>query len=116
MGAYQMWAHDHHGLGVASSSQIISSIRKGHTMDFTDMTPEEILELIEAAEKEVAARQNRKALETEINDVLLRARSNDAAKTPDREWSSTPHIDESFALGETTVLDGVTYESKIPNN
>lgn len=80
------------------------------------MTPDEIFELIQQLEKEMAARQNRDALETEINDVLLRARSNDAAKTPDRQWTTTPHIDESFALGETTVRDGVTYESTIPNN
>lgn len=85
-------------------------------MDFTDMTPEEILELIEAAEKEVAARQNRQALETEINDVLLRARSNGAAYEPAPEWKGAPPIDESYAVGETTVKDGTTYTSEIPNN
>ena len=85
-------------------------------MDFSDMTPEEILELIEQAQKEVAARQNREVLETEINDVLLEARRNQAAKPPAYEWTGTPHIDESYALGETTVKDGVRYRSVIPNN
>lgn len=85
-------------------------------IDFTDITAEEIFELVQAGEDEVKARQNRKALQTEINDVLLKARQNDAATTPAHEWNGTPHIDQSYALGETTVKDGVRYRSAIPNN
>lgn len=85
-------------------------------MDFTDMTPEEIFELIQQLEKEMAARQNRDALETEINNVLIKARENGAAHQPKKQWDGTPYIDESFALGETTKINGVTYQSTIPNN
>lgn len=84
--------------------------------DFTDMTAEEILALIEAANTEVAARQNRDALQRDINNVLVQARENGAAHPPKRQWDGTPHIDESYALGETTVHDGVEYVSRIPNN
>lgn len=85
-------------------------------MNFDDMTPEEIFELIQQLEKEMAARQNRNALETEINNVLIKARENGAAHQPKKQWDKTPYIDESFALGETTKINGVTYQSTIPNN
>lgn len=85
-------------------------------IDFTDMTPEEILALIEAGRKEVEVRQTRDALQRDINQVLVQAREHGAAHQPQREWTGTPHIDESFALGETTVHDGVEYVSRIPNN
>ena len=85
-------------------------------MNFDDMTPEEIFELIQQLEKEMAARQNRDALETEINNVLIKARENGAAHQPKKQWDGTPYIDESFALGETTKINGVTYQSTIPNN
>jgi len=85
-------------------------------MDFSNMTPEEIYELMRQLEKELAARQNREALTRDINNVLLTARVNGAAYEPDPEWTGTPPIDESYAVGETTTKDGVQYESVIPNN
>lgn len=85
-------------------------------MDFSNMTPEEIYELMKQLEKELAARQNREALTRDINNVLLTARVNGAAYQPDPEWTGTPPIDESYAVGETTVKDGVGYTSVIPNN
>lgn len=86
------------------------------TIDLTDMTPDEILTLIEAGKKEVEVRQTRDALQRDINQVLVQAREHGSAHPPKRQWDGTPYIDASFALGETTELDGVTYESTIPNN
>ena len=85
-------------------------------MDFTQMTPEQIFELMQQLENELKARQNREALTRDINNVLLTARVNGAAKNHDPEWTGTPPIDESYAVGETTVKDGTTYTSEIPNN
>lgn len=86
------------------------------TIDLTNMTPEEILALIEAGKKEVEVRQTRDALERDINNVLVQAREHGAAHRPKRNWEGPPHIDESYALGETTVHNGVEYVSRIPNN
>lgn len=85
-------------------------------IDFEKMIPEEILALIEAGKKNVEVRQTRDALERDINDVLVQAREHGAAHPPKRQWDGTPYIDESYALGETTVHDGVEYISRIPNN
>src|SRR5690625_1628486 len=115
MGVYSRWTHAQAGLGVASSSQIISSIRKGHTMDFTNMTPEEIYELMKQLEEEMRVRQNRAAIEQEANQVILDARENGAATKPPLKWEPV-HIDKAFALGETTRKDGTTYVSAITNN
>lgn len=86
-------------------------------MDFTDMTDEQLYELLQQINKDLAARQNREALTRDINNVLLTARVNGAAYEPDPEWTGTPPIDESYAVGETTTTkDGTTYTSAIPNN
>src|SRR5690625_5197075 len=115
MGAYQLWTHGQAGLGVASSSRTITSIRKDHTMDFTNMTPEEIYELMQKLEEEMRVRQNRAAIEQEANQVILDARENGAATKPPLKWEPV-HIDKAFALGETTRKDGTTYVSAITNN
>src|SRR5690625_3821673 len=101
MGACQMWERAQAGLGAASSSQTITSIRKGHTMDFTDMTPEEIYELMQKLEEEMRVRQNRAAIEQEANQVILDARENGAATKPPLQWEPV-HMDKGFAFGETT--------------
>src|SRR5690625_6915493 len=105
MGAYSRWTHGQAGLGAASSSQIISSIRKGHTMDFTNMTPEEIYELMKQLEEEMRVRQNRAAIEQEANQVILDAREKGAATKPTLKWEHV-YIDKDFALGDNTSKDG----------
>ncbi|WGH82535.1 hypothetical protein QDX25_05120 [Auritidibacter ignavus] len=85
-------------------------------MDFSDLTNAEMYELMHQLENELVTRQNREALARDINDVLLTARLNGAAREPADEWTATPPIDEAFALGETTVKDGETFVSQLPIN
>ena len=85
------------------------------TIDFTNMTPEEIYELMQKLEEEMRVRQNRAAIERQADQVILDARENGAATKPPLKWEPV-HIDKAFALGETTRHNGVTYVSTIPNN
>lgn len=84
-------------------------------MDFTDMTPEQIYELMQQLEDEMRTRQNRAAIEREADQVILNARETGAAQKPPLKWEQV-RIDKAFALGETTRKDGITYVSAIPNN
>ena len=84
-------------------------------MDFSDMTPEEIYDLMQQLENEMKTRQNREAIEQQANQVILNARDNGAATKPPLKWEKV-HIDKAFAIGETTRKDGTTYVSAIPNN
>lgn len=84
-------------------------------MDFTNMTPEEIYELMQQLESEMRVRQNREAIEREADQVILNARENGVAAKPPLKWEQV-RIDQAFALGETTRKDGTTYVSAIPNN
>lgn len=84
-------------------------------IDFENMTPEEIYELMQKLEEEMRVRQNRAAIEQEANQVILDARENGAATKPPLKWEPV-HIDKAFALGETTRKDGTTYVSAITNN
>lgn len=84
-------------------------------IDFENMTPEQIYELMQQLEDEMRTRQNRAAIEQEADQVILDARENGAATKPPLKWEKV-HIDKAFALGETTRKDGTTYVSTIPNN
>ena len=84
-------------------------------MDFTNMTPEEIYELMQQLEAEMRVRQNRAAIEQQADQVILDARENGAATKPPLKWEPV-RIDKAFALGESTRKDGITYVSAIPNN
>ncbi|MEH0058812.1 hypothetical protein QDX25_07210 [Auritidibacter ignavus] len=80
------------------------------------MSSDDLFALIDAAKDEAALRQTREALERDMNNVLLEARENGAAEAPSSWWKGTPSIDESYAVGETTILDGVEWVSCIPAN
>lgn len=84
-------------------------------IDFENMTPEEIYELMQQLEEEMRVRQNREAIEREADQVILNARENGAATKPPLKWEHV-RIDRAFAIGETTRKDGTTYVSAIPNN
>ena len=84
-------------------------------MDFTEMTDEQLYELLQQINKDLAARQNRAAIEREADQVILNARETGAATKPPLKWEQV-RIDKAFALGETTRKDGITYVSAIPNN
>ena len=51
-------------------------------MDFTNMTPEQIFDLMQQLENEMLTRQNRAAIEREADQVILNARENGAATKP----------------------------------
>src|SRR5690625_6645152 len=67
----------------APSYQIMCSQESNHpqlkdklmTIDFTNMTPEEIYELMKQLEEEMRVRQNRAAIEQEANQVILDRKS-----------------------------------------
>src|SRR5690625_5574737 len=84
-------------------------------MDFTNMTPEEIYELMKQLEEEMRVRQNRAAIEQEANQVILDARENGAATKPPLKWEPV-HIDKACALAEATRKDGTIYVSANTNN
>src|SRR5699024_12739724 len=76
MGACQMWERAQAGLGAASSSLTITSIRKGHTMDFTDMTDEQLYALIDDANTELGRRQSQATIDAQIAEIVNAARGN----------------------------------------
>src|SRR5690625_7440225 len=73
----------------APSYQIMCSQESNHPqlkdklmiIDFTNMTPEEIYELMQKLEEEMRVRQNRAAIEQEANQVILDARENGGRKS-----------------------------------
>ena len=83
-------------------------------MDFTNMTPEEIYELIEAAQTELGRRQTRDVFDRELAEVVQKGRESGVIETPEvgEEWQAG----QVYSLGDVTTRNGQRYESLHPYN
>ena len=83
-------------------------------MDFSEMTPEEIYELIEAAQTELGRRQTRDVFYRELAEVVQKGRESGVIETPEvgEEWQAG-HV---YSLGDVTTRNGQRYESLHPYN
>src|SRR5699024_10732106 len=90
---------------------------KGHTMDFTDMTDEQLYELIEAAQTELGKRQSQATFDAQIAEVVKAARGN---VIPDRgkgePWEPVKGYQDVYFKGEIVTHNGKTWQSNIDNN
>src|SRR5690625_8009419 len=93
----------------APSYQIMCSQESNHpqlkdklmTIDFTNITPEQIYELLQKLEEEMRVGQNRAAVEQEANQVIWEARENGQETKPPLKGEPV-HNNKAFALVGTT--------------
>ena len=82
-------------------------------MDFENMTPDEINNIIDQAKQELIHRQNIDLVESQVRQVLLTARENGV--TQDRgdgeEWVQPLGAHDSYLSGDTVTFEGKTYVS-----
>lgn len=83
-------------------------------MDFTDMTDEELYELIEAAQTELGKRQTRDVFDRELAEVVQKMRAAGVAETPEvgEEWQAG-HV---YSLDDIVTEAGERYLSLHPYN
>jgi len=86
-------------------------------MDFTDMTDEELYELIEAAQTELGRRQSQATFDAQIAEVVKAARGN---VIPDRgkgePWEPVKGYQDVYFKGDIVAHNGKTWLSNIDNN
>ena len=83
-------------------------------MDFTDMTDEQLYELIDDANTELGRRQTRDVFDRELAEVVQKGRESGVIETPEvgGEWQAG-HV---YSLGDVTTRNGKRYESLHPYN
>lgn len=86
-------------------------------MDFTDMTDEQLYELIEAAQTELGKRQTRDMFDAQIAEVVKTARG---SVIPDRgkgePWEPVTSYENVYFKGDIVTHNKKTWESNIDNN
>ena len=83
-------------------------------MDFTDMTDEELYELIDDAQTELGRRQTRDVFDRELAEVVQKGRESGIIETPEVGEEYDPS--KVYSLGDVTTRDGKRYESLHPYN
>src|SRR5690625_1923614 len=83
-------------------------------MDFTDMTNEELYELIDTAQTELGKRQTREVFDRELAEVVQKGRESGIIETPEagEEWQAG----RVYSLGDVVTHDQKRYESLHPYN
>src|SRR5690625_6054930 len=86
-------------------------------MDFTDMTNEELYELIDDAQTELGKRQSQATFDAQIAEVVKEARGN---VIPDRgkgePWEPVKGCQDVYFKGDIVTHNGKTWQSNIDNN
>ncbi|HLS01901.1 MAG TPA: hypothetical protein VK054_07985 [Beutenbergiaceae bacterium] len=87
-------------------------------MDFTDMTDEQLYELIEAAQTELGRRQTAEAFEQQVNELYEIARASGAIKAPEQgeQWKQPTHAGDAYAKGDVVTHDDVQWVSTVTPN
>ena len=84
------------------------------SIDLTDMTDEQLYELIEAAQTELGKRQTRDVFDRELAEVVQKGRESGVIETPEVGEEYDPS--KVYSLGDVTTRDGQRYESLHPYN
>lgn len=88
-------------------------------MNFEDMTDEEINDLIEAMKQEVAQRQTRRVVDSQLATIIEQYREGqgpEAVPAPESEWVQPPDAARSYVQGEVVEQDGQLFESAVSCN
>src|SRR5690625_1215765 len=87
-------------------------------LDFTEMTDEELYELIEDAQTELGKRQTRDVFDQQVNELYESARASGAIKTPEQgeTWVQPTHAGDAYAKGDVVTHDGQQWVSTVTPN
>lgn len=87
-------------------------------MNFDDMTMEELIALYEKAQRELAERQTREAVDREVAKVITdyREGSDVPAPVPGAKFVQPKGASDSYVKGETVNVAGKLYESTLSCN
>lgn len=87
-------------------------------MDYTNMSYEELQQVVDAAGQELAARQSAQALDDQLRGVIEDAREGGVAETPEQgaEWVQPTGSTNSYVTGDIVTYNGVTYVSTVTPN
>lgn len=87
-------------------------------MNYEDMTDQELIEVIEGAKAEIAARQDVAAVNKQVADVLRVARRDGLIETPTRgdPWVQPTDASNAYTSGDVQIHSGKTWESTVDYN
>lgn len=87
-------------------------------MDFTDMTDEQLYELIKDAETELGKRQTAEAFEQQVEDLYTNARQAGAIPNPQQgeEWKQPLGAHDAYKKGDVVTHAGKTWVSTVTPN
>src|SRR5690625_1246198 len=87
-------------------------------MDFTEMTNEELYELIEAAQTELGRRQTRDVFEDKIAAVVQEGRDAGVVATPEpgEQWKQPSGAHDAYAKGDIVEHNGQQWVSTVTPN
>src|SRR5690625_1313748 len=79
--------------------------------DFTEMTDEQLYELIEDAQTELGKRQTRDVFDQQVNELYDSARASGAIKAPEQgeQWKQPLGAHDAYAKGDVVTHDGVQW-------
>ena len=87
-------------------------------MDFTDMTDEQLYELIDDAQTELGKRQTRDVFDRELAEVVKKGRESGIIETPEvgEEWKQPSGAHDAYAHGDIVEYDGQRWVSTVTPN
>lgn len=87
-------------------------------MDYTTMTEQELVDLVDAAQDEMRRRQTVEAVNKQVADVIKVARRDGAIETPEpgKPWVQPTGAHDSYMSGDVVTDAGRTWESTLDNN
>lgn len=86
--------------------------------DLTEMTDQEMYELIKQMEDELGRRQTRDILRGDVTEVIKEARQGGSARKPEdlEQWVKPRDVTEAYIDGERVTDNGKAYISRITPN
>src|SRR5699024_7819709 len=87
-------------------------------MDCTDMTDEQLYELIEHGTHELGRRQNGEVIEQQEKELYESARASGAITAPEQgeQWKQPTHAGDAYAKGDVVTHDGQRWVSTVTPN
>src|SRR5699024_3306101 len=87
-------------------------------MDFTDMTDEQLYELIDAAQTELGKRQTVEVFEQQVNELYESARASGAITAPEQgeQWKQPTHAGNAYKKGDVVTHNGQQWVSTVTPN
>lgn len=87
-------------------------------MDYTTMTDQQLVDMVDGAQEEIVRRQNVEAVNRDVAAVLRQARANGAAETPTPgdPWKQPTGAHDAYMAGDVVTDNGKTWESTVDYN